>query len=124
MAKAQLTTKSGAVVTVEGTSEEVARLIDLFDENAPEAKRKAKTTARPKSSSKTRKSKAGIAAHIDSLIEEGFFKKPKDFVATKAALQQQGHYYARSAIGTALIRAVRRKSVRRLKENKNWVYVE
>ncbi len=121
MAKAQLTTKAGTLVTIEGTTEEVANLIDLFDGAGGTGKSKSPAAKQRKPSGR---SKDGLAGQLGELIKDGFFKKPKEFGAIKATLEQQGHYYARTALSPALIRSVRRRELRRLKDKKHWVYVE
>ena len=121
MAKAQLTTKAGTLVTIEGTTEEVANLIGLFD--GASAVRKSKFPAATQSKSGTR-TKDGLARQLGSLMDDGFFKKPKEFGAIKAALEQQGHYYARTSLSPVLLRLVRKRELRRLKDKTHWVYVE
>ncbi len=121
MAKAHLTTKAGTVVTIEGTTDEVANLIDLFDGAGGSKNAKLPATKQRK---KSGKAKDGLARQLDEMIGEGFFKKPKEFGTIKAALEQQGHYYARTTLSPALIRSVRRRDLRRLKDKKHWVYVE
>ena len=121
MAKAQVTTKAGTLVTIEGTTEEVANLIGLFDGATVTGKSKSPVAKQRKQSTKT---KDGLAGQLGNLIGEGFFKKPKEFGAIKAALEQQGHYYARTTLAPQLLRSVRRRELRRLKEKKHWVYVE
>ncbi|MCF8478317.1 MAG: hypothetical protein K9G60_14915 [Pseudolabrys sp.] len=121
MAKAQLTTKAGTLVTIEGSTEEVASLIDLFDgAGAPDNGKLAGGEPRKTS----RKANKGLASQLGSLVDDGFFKKPKEFGLIKAALEQRGHYHARTALSPALLRLVRSRELRRLKEKKHWVYVE
>ena len=84
MAKAHLTTKSGTTITIEGTQEEVASLIALFDGGA------AKPRVRL---SKRRASVAGKSGPVDlisELIDGGFFKKPKELGSIKLALGRTG----------------------------------
>lgn len=121
MAKAQLTTKSGTLVTIEGSAEDVANLIDLFEGAGGTAKGKASTA---KQNIPRVRSKDGLADQLSKLINDRFFKKPKEFGAIKVALEQRGHYYARTTLSPALLRSVRKRELRRLKEKKHWVYVE
>jgi hypothetical protein len=57
------------------------------------------------------------------MIGNGFFKKPKGQGIVKSELEQQGHFYSRMSVGTALLRAVKGRELRRIKEGKNWAYV-
>ena len=117
MAKAHLTTKSGTTITIEGTQEEVASLIALFDGGA------AKPRVRL---SKRRASVAGKSGPVDlisELIDGGFFKKPKELGSIKLALEEQGHYYPVTTLSPILLRLVRKKELRRIKDKKRWLYV-
>ena len=121
MAKAQLTTKAGTLVTIEGTTDEVATLIELFDGEATSGKTKP---AAGKTRKTSHKKLNGLTAQLGGLKDEGFFKKPKEFGVIKAALEQQGHYHARTALAPTLLSLVRKRELRRLKDKKHWVYVE
>jgi hypothetical protein len=72
---------------------------------------------------KTSAEKGGPNALIAELIDEGFFKKPKEFGAIKTALEERGHYYPRTTLSPTLLGLVRAKMLRRFKEKKHWVYV-
>jgi len=117
MAKAHLTTKSGATITIEGTQEEVASLIAQFD-GGP---------AKPKVRSRNRRTRAttktGPVNLISELIDGGFFKKPKELGLIKSALEEQGHYYPVTTLSPILLRLVRKKELRRIKDKKRWLYV-
>lgn len=92
MAKAHLTTKSGTVITIEGTRDEVAQLISQFDDS-PRSRRRVKINR-----NKTRAKKGGPNALIAELVGEDFFKKPKELSAIKTALEERGHYYPRTKL--------------------------
>jgi hypothetical protein len=117
MAKAQLTTKSGAIITIEGTQKEVAGLIAQFGGDA----------AKPEARSRKRRSpsgaKSGPVTLISELIDGGFFKKPKELGAVKLALEEQGHYYPATTLSPLLLRLVRKRELRRIKDKKRWLYV-
>ncbi len=72
---------------------------------------------------KTSAEKGGPNALIAELIDEGFFKKPKEFGAIKTALEKRGHYYSRTTLSPTLLGLVRARTLRRFKEKKHWVYV-
>jgi hypothetical protein len=117
MAKAHLTTKTGATVVVEGTQEEVASLIAQLD--VGKAKRSSRAPAR-----QTRNAtKSGPVNLILELIDGGFFRKPKELGLIKLALEEQGHFYPATTLSPILLRLVRRKELRRVKDKKRWLYV-
>lgn len=117
MAKARLTTKSGTIISIEGTQAEVAGLIAQFDggatsPDAPSRKRRTVSTA-----------KSGPVTLVSELIDGGFFKKPKELGSIKLALEEQGHFYPVTTLSPILLRLVRKKELRRIKDKKRWLYV-
>jgi hypothetical protein len=59
---------------------------------------------------------------IASLIDGGFFKKPKDLAAIKVSLEESGHYYPVTTLSPTMLRFVRSRQLRRIKEDKKWLY--
>ena len=116
MAKAQLNTKSGTIITIEGTADEVAKLISQFE--VPQGKPAIRSRQRKQAQS----AKSGIVDLLLVQIEEGFFKKPKELGAVRIQLQENGHYYPNSTISPQLLRLVRSRTLRRIKVNKRWAY--
>lgn len=127
MAKANITTKSGTTIVIEGTAEEVSLLIERF--NAPvvgAGEPPAKKLEMPAKKVKTPKgrSKSGPKGRIAELIEEGFFKKPKGLGEIKTELEVRAHFYAMNELSTPILRAVKARELRRIKDSGTWKYVE
>jgi len=119
MAKAHITTKDGTKVTIEGTPKEVATLVGQLKAGILPAK-----PATTKTTNKGRaKSKATPINLIADLIDGSFFKKPKELSAIKLTLEAQGHYYPVTSLSPALLRLVRKRQLRRIKDKKRWLYV-
>lgn len=119
MAKAHITIKDGTKVTIEGTPQEVAALV---------AQMKGGISNNPPAPIKTSKkgktqAKATPVNLISELIDGGFFKKPKELGAIKIALEEQGHYYPVTSLSPAMLRLVRKRQLRRIKDKKRWLYV-
>lgn len=119
MAKAYIITKDGTKVTIEGTPQEVAVLV---------AQMKGGISNRSSASIKTGNKhkgqpKATPVNLISELIDGGFFKKPKELGMIKIALEEQGHYYPVTSLSPALLRLVRKRQLRRIKDKKRWLYV-
>lgn len=117
MAKAHLTTKSGTKIVIEGAPEEVAALVAQF-EGAPTRSSKA-VASKPRAS----RAKAGPVNLVAELIDGGFFKKPKELGAIKLALEEQGNFYPVTTLSPILLRMVRKREVRRIRDKKRWLYV-
>lgn len=129
MAKANLTLPDGTTVNIEGTAEEVALLLARFSQqesvqqSGTTAKKKKKKKKAGGSSNKTTVKRKGPQQLIEELVKEGFFKSKRQISAIQKKLEEGGHIYAIETLSTPLVRLTRRKVLRRLKENKHWVYV-
>lgn len=117
MAKAHISLDNGTKVTVEGTPAEVAALIAQFGGGSASPKREKKPETRKSTA------KPGPIDLVGELIDGGFFKKPKELGVIKTALEEQGHYYPVTTLSPAVLRLVRKKQLRRIKDNKRWLYV-
>jgi hypothetical protein len=119
MAKAHITTKDGTKITIEGTPEEVAALANKLGGGA---KTDAPSEVGKKRRQKREKVKATPINLISSLIDGGFFRRPKDLAGVKIALEELGHGYPVTTLSPILLRLVRRRQLRRMKDKKRWVY--
>ena len=120
MAKAQISFPDGTTVKLEGTPDEISCVIDRG-----RGKREAKRdNARAKVKVKVRagSQRVQLVDLIASLIDGGFFKKPKDLAAVKGALEELGHHYPVTTLSGAMLRQVRKRNIRRLKQDKRWMY--
>jgi hypothetical protein len=118
MAKAHITTKSGASIIIEGTTKEVAELVSQLKPVGGTPLRgkqnKRKVAGQPKPI---------LGDLIAELIDGGFFKKPKELGAIRNALEEQGHFYPATTLSPIMLRLVRRRQLRRIKDKKRWLYV-
>ena len=114
MAKAKITTKSGLVMEVDGTPAEIRAVLQELkrEEAAAIPKRKSAKAGR-----------AQLPDLIGSLNDGGFFKKPQDLAAVKTALGEIGHHYPMTTLSGAMLRQVRGRNLRRMRQDKRWVYV-
>ena len=117
MPTASITMPGGAKVVIEGTQAEVAELLAVFhrSDSAP-----AKVRPRGPTNITAR---TGPLELLLELTDEGFFKTPKDLGAARQALQERGHFYPSTTLSPLMLRLVRRKTLRRIKDNKRWAYV-
>lgn len=120
MAKAQITLPDGVAVTISGTPDEISAVV---------ARLQGKPQPRPSSGGATEKAKPKRSNRrlqlpdlIANLIDGGFFKKPKDLAAVKHALEEMGHHYPVTSLSGAMLRQVRTRNLRRLKQDKRWMY--
>ena len=121
MAKARITTKEGATITLEGSHQEVAKLISQLNVS-PHGPQKRKERTSKKDNDARINQRATPINLISTLIDGGFFKKPKDLAAVKVALEELGHVYPVTSLSPALLRLVRRRQLRRIKDKNRWLY--
>lgn len=117
MVKAEIKKKDGTHIVIEGSEEEVKRLLDLIHEDKPVKNKKTKDN-------EIKKGKLSIGDVILELREEGFFAKPKSLVEIKNALSEKGRIYDVTTLSTQVIRQVRKRNLGRLKQDKKWMYVK
>lgn len=120
MAKAQISLPSGVVVNVTGTPDEITSVVSRL-QGEPVSRSKPE----PLRASKRRMPKPGrvqITDLIGNLIDGGFFKKPKNLAAVKQALAEAGHHYPVTTLSPTMLRQVRKKNLRRLKQDGHWIY--
>jgi hypothetical protein len=117
MAKAQITTPEGIAINIEGTPKEITAVVgDLKKKAAEEMPRR-------------RRAQAGsgrmlLVDLIASLKDGGFFKKPRDLAGVKAALAEMGHHYPVTTLSPVMLRKVRRRDLRRIREKGRWLYTD
>jgi len=121
MARTNIITKDGTKITIEGSPEEVAIIL-------------AKIKGANKSLGNLRQGKTQLAERfsvsqkatpinlIKFLIGEDFFKKPRKIGEIKKVLAEKGHLYPLSSLSPALLRLIRKRQIRRIKEKGIWLY--
>ena len=123
MAKANIITKQGTKITVEGDAREVATIIGQLEGDSLAPKHRQPKARATSSSPSTKKAHKTTPVNlVCSLIDGGFFRKPKDLGAVKTALEELGHFYPVTTLSPALLRLVRKRQLRRIKEKKRWLY--
>jgi hypothetical protein len=119
MAKAHITTKDGTKITIEGTHQEVAAVVAKLEPKRTSEKQVVGATT----VIKEKKQRATPINLIAELIDGNYFKKPKQLSAIKLALEEQGHYFPVTSLSPALLRLIRKRQLRRIKDKKRWLYV-
>jgi hypothetical protein len=131
MAKALLTLPSGHHVELDGSSDEIAELLRLYSgayspvpgpsiEQARIGKQRGGSVA---SFKRLHSSKSGPRAFIMELREAGYFVEKRTLNDIQRALEEQAHFYPQNTLSTPLIRLVRERLLRRVKEDRVWMYM-
>ena len=119
MPKATVAIASGGTVTIEGTDDEIVMLIAKLEglgkgpRSAPKSRRVSMNMEKPT-----------LPGLISEMIAAGFFKQPQQLSAVKAELEQNGQFYPLTSLSPAMLRLVRSRQVRRIKDSRGrWSYV-
>jgi len=130
VAKANLTLPDGTTVKIEGTAEEVGTLVARFtgsdQGDSPTRRKKAnKKKAKKKRTGKTltRRKRTGPRDLIRELADDGFFKTKRTLPNIQKKLEERGHIYAMTSLSNPVLALTKDRTLRRLKDNKRWVYV-
>jgi hypothetical protein len=115
MAKAQIKTPEGISITIDGTPQEIAAIVE-------DLKGKAGEPGRTRRRANAKSGQVLLVDLIASLKDGGFFKKPRDLASVKSALAEMGHHYPVTTLSPVMLRQVRRRNLRRIKEKGRWLY--
>lgn len=119
MPKATYTALSGATVVVEGTENEIAGVMRLLESDGGRLERLHLDLP----SSNPKQNRSTPMGLLSDLIARGFFSRPQDLGAVRLALEEQGHFYPTTTLSPLMLRLVRRRELRRIKEQSRWLYV-
>lgn len=121
MARATIKSQSGALITVEGTPDEVSGIISAYEATSVVGQAK-KAIARAKATKKQAGHRASAVDLITSLKEESFFEKPKSLGDISSKLEEQGHLYPVTSLSGIVLGMVKKRLLRRKKIDGKWVY--
>jgi len=120
MAKANITMPDGTKMQVEGSPDEISALVRrLQGAGAPRSKAPGKGQGK--------RQRLRLVDHIEELINKGFFKTPRGLGEIRDKLREMGHAYPLTTLSPAMLRKVRSRDLRRLRESKagnKWKYTQ
>ena len=121
MVKATIKSKTGAVITVEGSESEVSNILSVFERTSVVGHAKEAAT---KSQSRMKETRKRLAASdlVINLKEDGFFEKPKSLSDISKALEEQGYLYPVTSLSGIVLGLVQKRTLRRKKAEGKWVY--
>jgi hypothetical protein len=134
MPKANVVLADGTKVTIDGTTDEVAVLVQRIsgaalqtpDGGATKRTRRRRGRVVPAGSAKggsVRTTPKGPADYVRDLVTANYFKGKRGLGDVQKKLEETGHIYAVTHLSPVLLRAVRAKELRRIKEGGTWKYV-
>jgi DNA-directed RNA polymerase specialized sigma54-like protein len=121
MAKATIKSKTGAIITVEGTEKEVANILTSFENTVTIARAKEVMT-KSKIAKKDKKKRTTASDLITNLREEGYFDKPRNLTDIANALVERGYLYPVTTLSAVMINLVQKRIFGRKKIDGKWMY--
>jgi hypothetical protein len=115
LARAHIESTNGTKIEVEGTPEEVAKII--ADVKKKETRQRAKEAMQGSGKS------TNATDFVLELREQGFFDKPKTLASIKGKLAENGLIYPITSLSGVVLTQVRKKNLGRVKEKGRWAYV-
>lgn len=123
MPKARISLDNGTQVVIEGSSEELARILSLVGNRQTGLTSFQKNgTSRPSGKVAAAK-RRGPRILIRQLIDDKFFDSPRKLREVRDKFQEMGYHYPVTSISPALTTLIRLRVLRRLKSGKVWSYV-
>lgn len=121
MAKVTIKSATGALITVEGDQEEVAKILSTYERTSAVGQAK-QAIARSKTIRRSEKKREGAGDLITALRDSGFFDKPKALNEVSEALEEKGFLYPTTSLSGVMLNLVKRRELRRKKHEGRWVY--
>lgn len=130
MPTANIDLPDGTRVRIEGSPEEIARVLTLYGQSRSSTAAiedgpiTAVAVSRPVGRAQgSRTNGGGAMQRLRALIEEQFFTERRSISDVQHRLEVLGHIYPLTHLSTPLRRMVVNKELRRLRSGRNWVYV-
>jgi hypothetical protein len=121
MAKATIKSKSGAVITIEGSDTEVSSILSTYEKAAAIGQVK-EVAAKVSLHKREQKKRAAASDLVVELKEDGFFNKPKGLAEVAKALEEKGYLYPVTTLSGVVLGLVQKKLLGRKKLEGRWVY--
>ena len=121
MVKAVINSKSGAVITVEGTEKEVSAILARFEQSAVVGRAK-EVNAKNQAVKKDKKKREAASDLVIGLKEDGFLNKPKGLAEIGKALEEKGFIYPVTTLSGVVLGLVQKRLLGRKKVDGRWAY--
>lgn len=121
MAKATIKSNTGAVITIEGSEQEVSNILSTFERTTAVSQAK-RVIAKGQAIKKEEKKRATASDLVIDLKEDGFLEKPKTLTEIAKALEEKGYLYPTTTLSGVMLGLVQKRLLRRKKADGKWVY--
>lgn len=122
MANAKIDLPNGTKVVVEGTPDEIIKVVDALNSFTNATSDTTDVKAPPAKIPK-KKEKIGLTGLLLELKDQGFFKEKRGMAEIRERLESEGYIYPMTTLAPILINLTKSKELGRIKEDKVWKYV-
>lgn len=121
MTRATIRARSGAVITVEGTPQEVSGVVSAY-ERIGTINQEKQTIARNRAVKRKEKKRDSAGDLVIRLRDGGFFDKPKSLGEISESLEEGGYLCPTTTLSGVVLGLVKKRELRRKKVEGKWVY--
>jgi hypothetical protein len=121
VAKATIKSKTGALITVEGSEKEISAILSVFETTTAVSHAKRAIT-KGRAVEKEEKKRSSVSNLIIDLNENGFFEKPKSLSDVSEALEEMGSLCPTTSLSGVVLGLVKRRFLSRKKIDGRWAY--
>jgi len=122
MARATIKAKSGSVITIEGSDEEISNIVAMVERATAVTHAREPEIKKPDIKRREQRKRVAASDLIAELKEGGFFNKPKSLGEITKALEEKGYVYPMTTLSGVMISLVQRKLLGRKRAEGKWVY--
>jgi len=120
MTTANIETKNGTKIQIEGDAEDIKKIIVAIQDSSV---KEIPSPSRQIIRSKKRESGPSAMKRVENLKEGKFFSQPRSLSEIVEELKKEGHIYPITHISGPMLRLVRKNSLRRIKQDNGWKYI-
>jgi hypothetical protein len=125
MPRADIETRSGTKISIEGTTEEISKIIgDLERREQHMAFRFERKKEIKKEERRNMETRQTLTDSVIKLKEENFFNQPRSLKDVQEFLRARGMIYPTTTLSGVLINLIRRGELGRIREEDLWKYVK
>lgn len=121
MPKAMIKTQSGALITVEGTEDEVSKIVSAFERSAVIGRAK-EAVSKSKVAKREQKKRMAASDLVVELKEEGYFNKARTLADVAKTLEEKGYIYPVTTLSGVMLGLVQKRLLGRKKVEGRWIY--
>ena len=124
MVHAKIKTKHGSEIEIESDKETIKDIIIFLQRKEEHEERFKDYFAQRRNALAHGRQPSGVTEAIIKLKSEGFFKEKRNLSDIKNELARKGFHYPTTTLSAILIHLLRKGELGRLREDKQWRYVQ